>query len=292
MSFNMETETIDGYEVSSDIKKLWACELEILEEVERICNKHNIRYFADFGTLLGAVRHKGFIPWDDDLDLSMLPEDYERFVKIAPKEIRPPFFCQSIETEKGFTPWHIKIRKSDTTGATEWEIANAPSWNKGIFIDILPMYPIPQNKKQFLKFKQKLIRRKRIVHLAGSTVKKNKSFIKKIIIKFIKLFDYEKLCRSFVRLCESGGLKKGQQTNMISSTSFRPDDDRFIANKKWYESTVQVDFLDRKLPAPSGYEKRLTKLYGDYMKPVKGAEVHSGLVFDVNVSYKEKLNNK
>ena len=92
----METETIDGYEVSSDIKKLWACELEILEEVERICNKHNIRYFADFGTLLGAVRHKGFIPWDDDLDLSMLPEDYERFVKIAPKEIRPPFFCQSI----------------------------------------------------------------------------------------------------------------------------------------------------------------------------------------------------
>ena len=69
------------------MKYAWAAEIEVLEVVAEICNRHNIQYFADYGTLLGAVRHKGFIPWDDDIDISMFRSDYERFLKIAPAEL-------------------------------------------------------------------------------------------------------------------------------------------------------------------------------------------------------------
>ena len=77
----------DDFYIEPMMKCAWAAEIEVLEVVAEICNRHNIQYFADYGTLLGAVRHKGFIPWDDDIDISMFRSDYERFLKIAPAEL-------------------------------------------------------------------------------------------------------------------------------------------------------------------------------------------------------------
>lgn len=81
-----------GFLVTTDRKKIWNVELNLLVEVDRICQNHGITYFADYGTLLGAVRHQGFIPWDDDIDLVMLRPDYERFKEIAMNEIKTPLF--------------------------------------------------------------------------------------------------------------------------------------------------------------------------------------------------------
>lgn len=82
-----EEEERDGFYISSMVKRVWAVQLDVLEVISRICRKYNIRWFADSGTLLGAVRHQGYIPWDDDLDIAMLRPDYERFCKVARKEI-------------------------------------------------------------------------------------------------------------------------------------------------------------------------------------------------------------
>ena len=89
---------VDGkklfYKVSPKREKVWKIELDILMELDRICRKHDLRYFLDSGTLLGAVRHKGFIPWDDDIDLTMPRKDYDRLIEIASQELKSPYYLQ------------------------------------------------------------------------------------------------------------------------------------------------------------------------------------------------------
>ena len=98
----------------SVLRRLQQTEFEILKEFDRICKKHNIQYFLDSGTALGAARHKGFIPWDDDIDVGMLRSDYEHFLEICPKELEQKYFLQTIETDPGCPCLFAKIRKNGT----------------------------------------------------------------------------------------------------------------------------------------------------------------------------------
>ena len=90
-----DEEIRDGYKVSREMKKIWAVELDLLNELNRVCNKHNIRCMAWAGTMLGAIRHKGFIPWDDDIDIMLFRDDYEKLCEIAPSEFTYPYFFQT-----------------------------------------------------------------------------------------------------------------------------------------------------------------------------------------------------
>lgn len=111
--------------------------LEMLLEVHRICVENNITYWLEGGTLLGALRHKGFIPWDDDIDISMPRKDYERFLKVAEKELDAKYFLQTRDIEPAF-PWNIaKIRKHNTLLIETGENGDE-NYHHGIFIDIIP----------------------------------------------------------------------------------------------------------------------------------------------------------
>ena len=93
--FWKEEERCD-YKVSKEMKQIWAVELDLLHMFDTVCKKHQLRYFASDGTLLGAIRHHGFIPWDDDIDIAMLREDYDKLCKIGPAEFKHPYFFQSL----------------------------------------------------------------------------------------------------------------------------------------------------------------------------------------------------
>lgn len=95
-----EEEEREGFVVSTKMKRFWAAEIEVLLEIQRICEKYDISYFADWGTLLGAVRHEGFIPWDDDLDVGMLRDDWNRFMEVAPVELEHWFELKTIYTDE------------------------------------------------------------------------------------------------------------------------------------------------------------------------------------------------
>jgi len=121
----------------SELKKIQNTLLEILIEVDRICRKNDIKYFLFAGTLLGAVRHKGFIPWDDDIDIAMPREDYEKFLQIVQKEPYSNYFLQNVITEIEAPFLFSKFRKDDTL-LLEKAVMNK-NIHHGIFIDIFPL---------------------------------------------------------------------------------------------------------------------------------------------------------
>lgn len=126
------------------LRKLQLTELEILEVIDRICKKYDIKYSLYAGTLLGAVRHKGFIPWDDDLDICMSRDQYNRFLKVWIQDSPKGFLLQNKDNTPTFTQSFSKIRKDDTTFFQDGEIAG--NYHMGIFVDVFPIDRMPNGK--------------------------------------------------------------------------------------------------------------------------------------------------
>ena len=112
--------------------------LEILIEVDRICMKNNIEYWLADGTLLGAVRHRGFIPWDDDIDICMLKEEYNKFLEIAPKELKEKFFLQTSKYDKNYNFLYPKIRDRNSIFIEKYD-SNQEKFHQGLNLDIFVM---------------------------------------------------------------------------------------------------------------------------------------------------------
>ena len=125
-------------------------QLSMLEEIDRICQKHHIGYWLDGGTLLGAVRHKGFIPWDDDIDIAMRQEDLQRFIEVAPQELPDTLYLQSHQTEPGYPSPVAKVRDKNSF-YIEPSDDMASDYGKGLFIDIFPMVNYPTVSRSFVK---------------------------------------------------------------------------------------------------------------------------------------------
>jgi len=138
----LDEEVRCGYTVTHEMKKVWAVELDLLNEFMRVCDKYQLKWCAEAGTILGAIRHRGMIPWDDDIDVTMTSEDYEKLCRIAPNEFRHPYFFQTEETDPGSIRGHAQLRNSETTGILKSEIERKLQFNQGIFLDIFPRYAI------------------------------------------------------------------------------------------------------------------------------------------------------
>lgn len=126
------------------LRKVQLAQLEIAKEIKRVCEENDIGYFLCCGTLLGAVRHQGFIPWDDDLDMGMLRADYEKFCRIAPEKLNPRFCLQSWYTEPGYALPFGKVRMRDTQYL---ETKGAALEENGFFVDIFPFDNAPEGKE-------------------------------------------------------------------------------------------------------------------------------------------------
>ena len=148
------------YDIPEEKKELFGVLLEILHEIDRVCRKNKIRYFAFWGTLIGAVRHHGYIPWDDDIDLAMLREDYNRFIEICPKELSSGYSLQTTLNEKGYYRYPLRIRKDNTTFFTPQEIKKIKAWkeipyNCGVFVTIAPLDVVPKSRV-IVKYQEKM----------------------------------------------------------------------------------------------------------------------------------------
>ena len=285
-TFLLEEER-DGYLVSAKMKQLWAVQLDLLNELDRVCKKYDLKYILDFGTLLGAVRHKGYIPWDDDIDVSMLREDYDKLMEIAPNEFKEPYFMQNRDTDKGYDISVTKLRRSDTTYMMTENTKHPMSYNQGIFIDIFVFDYLPSNDKDVLS---RIGRESYEAFLHGYVlshrpdlhdgIKLPATFLRYVYYK-IKYGSAEKEFNRLEEIARLYGPSDYVGNIIYMDTRCRP--------LKWFQDVAYAPFEFLTLPIPVLYDDVLRERYGDYMTPVRGSTVHSLVFYDVNRSYKEYL---
>ena len=284
----LQEEERDGYVVSARMKQLWAVELDLLNEFDRVCKKHGLKYILDFGTLLGAIRHKGFIPWDDDVDVSILREDYDKLLKIGPSEFKDPYFLQTRKTDPGYDVSVAKLRRSDTTFIMTENIHHPMPYNQGIFIDIFVYDNLSSNKKEVVdKVGQESYRAYHNAFVLSHRPSLHDGF--KLPFTLIRYFLY--------RMCYGSADKEFDRQEQLARTYDGPSD--YVASimfmrtwcrlRRWFEAVIDVPFEHLSMPVPAEYDAMLRDCYGDYMTPVRGSSAHSLVTFDVDRSYKEYL---
>lgn len=248
----------------NDLKDIQARGLEILLIVDEICKNNGVKYFLEGGTLLGAIRHKGFIPWDDDVDIAMLREDYELFLVLARDELPERYFLQTNETDSKFPFGFTKIVDTKSRFPND-----RSKFMKGFCIDVLPVDNADDNGTVH---SINIFQTKMIQGLSKSKIILDMSNYQSAFIKFSvilaslvgKLFPTKLLMNIQKRIAT----KNNNRVTMNKCFYSYPFDylDRLFP-KEIYEDVEMVEFEGHEFPAPKGWDKVLTILYGDYMTP-------------------------
>lgn len=248
-----------------DLKKLQMIEFEILQELDRVCKKHKITYHLFGGTLIGAVRHKGFIPWDDDIDICMRREDYNRFIDVCRKELNDSYFLQNYKTDPNFFHSFVRIRKNGTV-VMQRQYKDI-DMHHGVFIDVFPYDNIPDSAKA-KKMQYTLMRVNRIIKNFKIKKKGNKRNIKGAMKDLVSLTVKPipvRLFNSFETYLATYYNKKDTRTSTLMVEAIQINHKRCATkNDKFYE-TKEYAFEGQMFVGPRHYDEILTNMYGDYM---------------------------
>ena len=301
----LEEEERCGYVISPEMKKLWAVELDLLHEFDRVCEEHGITYFACGGTMLGAARHEGFIPWDDDIDLMMLRDEYDRLCEIAGEAFREPYFFQTEETDPGSLREHAQLRRSDTTGILKSEYDGRYPFNQGIFIDIFPLDSVPDSEAEreaqlakVLKLKKRFKLLANLTDLYYPTPVKKKRLVKALAHAGLcalprPLRDPHRIWEKMDRECRRYNDRK--DTKWILCIGFAAGSSGIIQQMKFrsdFRCAVRLPFEFLTIPVAEGYDHALCYSFRDWHKMIHNENTHSGLIADVDKPYTEYLKRR
>jgi len=288
----LESETRCGWFVDEKTKKLWALQIDLVKQIEMICTKYGLTYYLIAGGCIGAIRHNGCIPWDDDLDVAMKREDYNIFMEKAPLELKDPYFLQTPITDPGFYRPHIIIRNSNGTCITKGN--QKMSCNNGICIDVFPLDGFEENLECRLFRKISQFRNLVAVTSYNSSSARNH----KVLRRIVRLFSFivfpfgiqhyfntqNKKC---TKLSEKYPAHIGIQYTHFSKLCWTWD-------KTLFDKIEWHDFEYTKMPIPEGYNEILTSTYRNYMKfpPLNKRGDKHEFEIDPDVPYKKYCQEK
>jgi len=286
----LESEVRDGFYVPSAMKQAWAAEMDVLSEIDRICQKYDISYFADWGTLLGTVRHKGFIPWDDDLDITMKRKDYERFLEVAPKELPEGFEVFTYANHPDFWYFLARVVAKNRICFEEEHLKRFHGFPYIVGVDIFVLdYVCDDEEKETQRAKLakyviavadeiaegRLTEKKAtealddIENLCGIKIYERKD------LHMLRVQLYKQAERLFAMFSEdeSKTLTRMMPNGLELQKNFR-------LPKEYYDKAVWLPYEDIKMPVPMAYDEMLRKRYGDYMKLVRNCSGHNYPFFE------------
>ena len=253
--------------VDNTAQKLHSCQLLLAGELKRICDKNNIKYYMIAGTLLGAVRHKGFIPWDDDMDFAIMRSEYGRFLEACKTDLQDQFLLQEMFIDDNYALPMAKLLLKGTKLVERTTASNKAL--KGIYIDIFPYDSIPDDEALRKNHNRNTYFLKRFfLAKQGYKIAEKGQTLKTIVytfLKFISLF----VSKKYIRNRSDKELRRfeNDNTKKVAAIGGAYQYNKESVERKWFDETVELPFEGITLAAPKDYIEYLTYFYGDYMTP-------------------------
>lgn len=271
-----------------ELRKIGHVQLDIMDEIHRICETEKITYYIIAGTLLGAVRHGGFIPWDLDIDIGMQREDYERFKEACAKHLSAPYAYLDHENCRCFPRPHALISRTDTQVVVKYDLKNPMLMNLGIYVDVFPLDNAPDDlslrKKQakaLLKIRK--FKSYRIPYsYSRKTWKRYAHYLVSFLLSWIPV--------RVVNWYQQNQMKKYRFKNSthICSMASQYAYEKQCMPREIYGTPVLLEFEGRKYYAPEKYKEYLRRLYGNYMQLPPEEKRQANLSYYTYVKFPEE----
>jgi len=293
-------EVREGFFIPSMMKRAWAAELEILVEIDRICEKYKLRYFIDYGNLLGAIRHKGFIPWDDDIDIMMMRKDYEIFAEVANAELPKELVFRSPEDNSGNYELFSSVQHRAMLISTD-AIGKYHNYLYGAGVDI---FPYDYLAKDLNKEKQREDILKSLCILASfpSIGGENQAVLQEEAKKVKKHYridlshssDYRKTVLNLLNDCftefnQEGSTKIAYLLDLV----LYKEQGKGIFEEQWYSEQSYLDFEFLALPVPKDYRNVISEKYDHYEQIKKAGGAHDYPLYrKMEAAYRDGIGGK
>ena len=285
----LDPEVKCGYEISSRQKRILAVELDLLKTFLDACRKYNIRVQAFAGTLLGAVRHKGFIPWDDDIDVCMDRANFDKLLALPADAFQAPYFLQTSYSEPKCFFSYARLRNSSTTAIIAGQ--DAAGCNNGIYIDIFVLDGLSANRAfRKIQFTVKYVLERLLEDFWVDEIREKRfaTVVSFLLKPFSRIVGYDTL-RRLHKLVITWFDDKSERLAMISHIeSFA---EKYQIPRAALDDVIELPFENITVPAPRNYHEVLTRIYGNYMEypPLsERGKWHEGVVtFDPDMAYDE-----
>lgn len=278
-----EDEVREGYFVPSLMKRAWAAQLEVLYHVDKLCQKHKINYYAEWGTLLGAIRHGGMIPWDDDLDICMKGEDYTRFLSVADELPEGTWFVDYHNSEK--TDNMVgQVVNSKYFVVDEDTLIRYHGFPYAASIDVFRLDYLPPTKEEEETFRAVLLYIAGVIGLVNEGSGQIEEALRKIETMCHMKIDRNKSIKTQLydlMVNTLSPLYQEREARELTNLPLWSKNQNFRFPKECYEDAIPVPFENMKIMVPIGYERLLRRKYGaGYMNPVRDWNSHDYPFFD------------
>lgn len=268
-----------------DMKKISSIQIEMMDEVHRLCLENSITYYMIGGTLLGAVRHGGYIPWDVDIDIAMPREDYDVFEKVCRRDLNERYTYLNYKSFKNYIRPHALISHNGSKLRMKYDPVNPQLMDVGVYIDVFPLDNAPNEEKLQKKQAKKLrwlgrFKNRRLMYCYSySRLRRYIHYLVAILFSWIsveKINEYQqKLMQKY----------RGQKTDYLCSMASHYKYEKQCMSRDIYGRPVLLGFEGRQYYAPAQYKKYLSTLYGDYMRLPPIEEQQNNMEVYASVKY-------